>query len=124
MDTPPKIEAHMVFLGKLPVSPTLNRWQRMHWAVRRKQGRVWQAAVIALGIPRVIKPCLRLVKFVRVGSRLVDTDGLYGGLKPVVDALKSVKAIWDDDPDHLSLYAEQRKRAKKEIPHMVIEVWE
>lgn len=69
-------------------TPTLNVWQRMHWGRRKRVGEqiAWllRAAGVKAGQP--IKQCR--IRIERVSTQAPDMDGLYGGLKPLLDALQ------------------------------------
>jgi len=43
----------------------------------------------------------------------LDKDNFYGGLKPLVDAIKELRLIYDDSEEFLNLEAEQRIEKKK-----------
>ena len=42
-------------------------------------------------------------------KRLLDKDGLYGGIKPVLDALVRLEFIVDDSPEWIDLDVQQEK---------------
>ena len=42
-------------------------------------------------------------------SRFQDKDNMYGSVKPLVDAVKKLGWIVDDDPAHLDLKVEEIK---------------
>lgn len=70
-------------------TPLLNVWQRMHWAQRRLTGQqiAWAIRAQVGPGPRVpIERCTVTVE--RQSTRAPDADGLYGGLKPLLDALQ------------------------------------
>ena len=92
-------------------TPLLNAWQRLHWAQRRKVAAHWALLVLAaLGPQRPAAPLERVrIEVVRHSPRAPDLDGLYGGLKPLLDALvprsprhpHGLGVIADDGPAHL-----------------------
>lgn len=68
----------------------LNRWQRMHWASRRRyHERLAWLIRKAVGKNQPARPLDRCWIHVTRGNPLPlpDTDGLYGGLKPLLDCL-------------------------------------
>jgi hypothetical protein len=69
-------------------APLLNQWQRMHWAKRRRLGRFIAASIAqqCLAPPAPIARCVITVE--RTSTQEPDRDGLYGGLKPLLDALQ------------------------------------
>ena len=68
--------------------PTLNEWQRLHWAKRRRLGKLIASAInqSRLAPPAPIARCVITVE--RTSTQEPDKDGLYGGLKPLLDALQ------------------------------------
>jgi hypothetical protein len=56
----------------------------------------------------------------RHSSGTVDKDGLYGGCKPLIDAIKRAGLIVDDSPDHCELEVVQVKIARTETACTVI----
>lgn len=99
---------------------SLNKLLKMHWAQRKRHNGDWQAWV-KIKTPKS-KP--KWTGLVGVGirslrARLLDKDNLFGGCKPVVDALKKNGLIRDDTPKDIDLYCTQ-KAVKKEDRGTVI----
>ena len=72
-------------------TPTLNDWQRMHWAKRRRIGQAMAWAILAQRVQfppgrRMFERCH--VQIWRESTMEPDHDGLIGGLKPLLDALQ------------------------------------
>ena len=114
----------MITLELPTAPPSLNQWQRMHWAKRsRTDGRILAEVSSALCQRVAPKSVLRVsarymretgalislaaefrakghrrVKITRRGSRTLDHDNLVGGCKPLVDALVKVGLIENDTP--------------------------
>lgn len=63
----------------------------------------------ASGGPRIA------VCITRLGTKLLDKDNLYGGAKPICDALRYQKLIPEDDPESIHLIVQQRKVKRAEI---------
>ena len=95
-------------------TPLLNVWQRMHWQKRRRvaKGFAWMVRE-ALG-PITVEPMQKCkVTIERHSAGTPDTDGLYGGLKPLLDAFVvctkrnpyGLGLIRDDSPDCMELEA-------------------
>ena len=61
-----------------------------------------------------------LVCLTRYSTGRLDQDNLYGGVKPLVDALRYAGIIGNDDPDSILLIVRQRKCARKDIGTEVI----
>lgn len=114
----------MIVEFTIPIAtPTLNEWQRMHWQKRRRTNieMAWQIrAALGKWTGDPIKDCSIYIE--RHGSRLVDWDGVYGGLKPLLDALvKNTKTnphglgiIEDDSPNVVKkIVAVQKKSTRK-----------
>jgi len=85
-DVPP---AGKIVIDIATRAPLQNEWQRMHWTVRRKVCRLW-AELIFTAYPHVpaapIAKCRITIE--RFSTQKPDRDGLYGGLKPILDALQ------------------------------------
>jgi len=102
----------LVYTFRLP-EPTilLNRWQRMHWARKKRYSAdvAWTVLVAIGQAPRV--PLQEAwIHVVRGNPKpFPDQDGLIGGLKPLLDLLSMPRGfkkvgygfIVDDDPKHL-----------------------
>ena len=73
-------------------TPTLNIWQRMHWARRRRIGHAIAWEIKAQSVQwarRDWRPLSRChVQVWRESTQQPDHDGLIGGLKPLLDALQ------------------------------------
>ena len=97
------------------LTPSNNELLRMHHMERAKLNNTWfweiKAAANAFEhnrdvIPRCAAPVKRGVRIVSYRKQKMDADNFFGGLKPLIDALVSVRLIWDDSPDLLELKAE------------------
>jgi len=60
-----------------------------------------------------------VVCITRCGTHLLDKDNLYGGAKPICDALRYRGLIRDDDPESIHLIVQQRKVSKKETGTLI-----
>lgn len=72
-------------------TPTLNDWQRMHWARRRRIGHAiaWEIKAQSAQWAHAGRPLTRChVQIWRESTQEPDHDGLIGGLKPLLDALQ------------------------------------
>lgn len=69
-------------------TPTLNEWQRMHWAKRKRVGQSIAWAILSEHPQRrdPIKRCY--IRVERTSTQAPDIDGLVGGMKPLLDALQ------------------------------------
>lgn len=95
-------------------TPSLNRWQRMHFHERR---RVKKEMVMIVGLAlhgRVgwrTAARKREVKITRYSARTLDVDNLVGGCKPLVDALVTAGVLVDDSPEWVTVtYAQGKER--------------
>lgn len=72
-------------------TPLLNVWQRMHWA-KRKRLAAEMAKAISICLPKWKRPGKPIKKcqvtVLRESTKRPDRDGLYGGLKPLLDILQ------------------------------------
>jgi hypothetical protein len=92
-------------------SPSLNEINGHHWIRYRAHKRqwldlIWIAKIDAgvYGMPMFERANVRIV---RHGAKLLDTDNLVGGVKPIVDSLRALGIIADDTPEHITLTVEQ-----------------
>jgi len=87
----------------------LNQWQRMHWAKRHRYMKTlaWKIRD-AVKPPRVpLQQCE--IHIARYSTGTPDIDGLYGGVKGVLDCMVVCTArnphglglIQDDSPEHI-----------------------
>lgn len=97
---------------------------RMHWAKRARYNDSWAWQVRkAMGYPCIFEapPVKASVYITQHRQRLLDTDNLYGSVKPLVDALREWQLIYDDSPDHCELTVKQEK-SKTVYTDIVVEV--
>lgn len=102
---------------------SLNTRQRKHWAqLSREQHQMSQEIMAAIGGPRYFpRPPWERVKVtvVRCSAGRLDPDGLYGSVKPLLDALcvssrrhpSGLSIIQDDNADLLTLEVKQSPAA-------------
>lgn len=105
------------------VPPSLNVYMNLHWRERSRLRDDWTMLVMAAsagcaplqaGYKRV---CVTLHL-----RRLRDVDNAYGGIKPLVDALRHRGLIADDDPGSIELVMRQYKcKVKDERTEVMIE---
>lgn len=101
-------------------TPSRNAFYHKHWRVEHTAKKRWtkQFAPHSLVIPPA--HAKRLVMIERYGMRKLDVDNFFGGLKVVLDSLKSCGLIVDDDDKNMELLAYQRKLEPKQRPYTVI----
>lgn len=103
------MSAQAVIDATIPMrTPTLNVWQRMHFRQRKKLGQEMAWAIIGAGVVKPAAPlprCRILVE--RTSPQEPDVDGLYGGLKPLLDALQPRS---DRHPYGLGLIADDSRK--------------
>lgn len=97
--TPTWMQTRLMFL--LSQTPSLNAWQRWHWAKRDKLKKKFSFEVRKrlneLGRFGVTPPFHRmLVVITRWSPKQLDPDNMVGGCKALVDALKQQGVIRDD----------------------------
>lgn len=104
--------------------------QRMHWAIKAKWGAAWKEAVWGAWLeqrPRMTKIPLEFAKitvFLHVVT-LMDYDGAYNAVKPLLDALKvkdGIGIIIDDSPKYIDLEVKQIKTAHRVDEHVSIQI--
>lgn len=86
----------------------LNAWQRLHWQARRRHTTELAKEVLAAIGHKPSVPIQRCrIEIERHSTRFPDWDGLYGGLKPLLDCLVVARQnnphglgiILDDNPE-------------------------
>lgn len=105
----------MITLSIPRATPSMNVTHHKHWRVMYAQKRLWQQEVWAARVQATYTcitycaPKKAKVTIERYSQRSLDVDNYLGGLKSVIDALKSERLILDDNAEHLELVAIQRK---------------
>lgn len=88
-------------------TPSLNVWQRMHWAARSRLKKRWRDSVWAAWwnanarheYPPRDRGRRRVTIYSRRFSKVRDFDRFIGGLVPLMDALVRAGAIVDDSDE-------------------------
>jgi len=82
------------------ITPSLNVWERMHWAKRRKIKEDWLWLIASAKHCQRLKKATtkRSVKIVSYRTKALDHDNLVGGCKALIDALTKNDVIVDDSP--------------------------
>ena len=119
-------------------SPLLNQIKGMHFQAYKRLREEWawliKAQTMKAGIKTSDTPINRCIVFVSRHSSgvLPDWDGLYGGLKPVLDCLSVASAknpsglgiITDDSPKHIITLSAIPHHCKKENARTEIHILE
>jgi hypothetical protein len=97
------------------VPPSLNKTTRQNgfanWRLKNK----WVLFVRSQLNGSYLKPVVRMRCMVTLHhSRMYDKDNAYGACKPLIDALKHWKLIFDDTAEYLELSVEQSKCPHKQ----------
>lgn len=97
---------------EIPAAPPgLNVLLRMNWYRRHAEGKKWQKLIWVARCQAVVgkpDPILRArVILTRTSPKRLDQDNLYGSAKLVLDALKHLELIVDDNPEALELVVRQ-----------------
>lgn len=114
--------AHWIIIPDVP--PSLNVWQRMHWRKRGRLTRRFGDLLVACGARDVPEATgqKRKVSIIEYRKRMLDKDNLYGGVKPLVDAIKRLGLVVDDNEAWCELVVEQARALG--VPQTVIKVEE
>lgn len=112
-----------IYRIEIPEStPSLNEWERMHWAKRRREKLRWQVYIGAKArgchLPKATGK--RNVLIIRYGAKRLDRDNLYGGMKGVLDAIKDLGYLVDDAVEWCHLECDQQTDRAR--PRTVIEI--
>ena len=90
--------------GKIPVSQ--NQRDKWHWAKRHKESKSWKKQI---ALAKLVAGCRGEPKYSQVDIKIQrhcvrsikDQDNLWGGCKPILDALVSEGIISDDGRDNI-----------------------
>ncbi len=113
----------MIELVLPEATPSLNVWQRMHWAVRKREQHKWAmivyGALLIAGWSRISARAFgkRRLTIERFGVRALDPDNACGGAKPVIDELRHLGLLLDDTPEMVELVVRSGKKKRGEDPH-------
>ncbi len=100
---------------KIPeVPPTPNEFMRMHYHKRSSVNKHWHELISnALECQQAHFNEPVEITMYSYRSRLLDIDGLYGSIKPILDALVSNGVLDDDSPEYVvDLHCKQFKTAR------------
>lgn len=100
---------------------------RAHWAKRRAIAKDLETMVWLAARGGQIKAAdgFRYIHIQRIGGKELDYDNLVMGCKPLIDAIKRVGLLIDDNPKNLHAVYSQRKAGAGERPGTTrIEIWE
>ena len=111
MPTPPRTSKKWIF-DMLPA--TLNKFLRMHWAVKKKYNDNWMTLGIAIWGRPTFEPGKAEMIITMYRSRLQDKDNRYGSVKSLVDTFTKLGWIRDDDMENLSLKVKEEKSKRKD----------
>ena len=123
---PNNAENYAVLVIPLPPPPSLNRQERMHWAVRRRLRERWKTAARLAwhhaGRPRFHRPTIT-VRFYYRNRRPRDPDNAAAAVKPILDGLKG--AAWDGDDDAGTItLAPVELHVDRQSPRVEVEICE
>jgi len=116
-------DAHVIRLEIPRATPSRNATHHRHWRVAYREKKLWTQEIhVALrqqmhssGRYQLQKPARIRLTIERTGQRLLDQDNLVGGFKSLLDAMKALQLIVDDDPAHLELIAKQSKGTPRTV---------
>lgn len=107
-------------------TPSNRSWERLHWRKQHEAKNQWKWMVLqarnSAAIPQATGK--RVVKVCRYGMNLLDKDNLYGGCKPLMDALTNAGLIVDDNPAMCDLHVEQVKIGRSGVPYTSVELFD
>lgn len=104
-------------------TPSLNEFNGRRWYCKAKLKTAWVSALMCtpgLHAARTLVTTKRVLHIERRAPRMLDTDNLYGGCKPVIDALVTLGLLRDDKPKWCELHVSQCKPDRGEPAHTVI----
>ena len=93
---------------------TLNKFLRMHWAVKKKYNDNWmRLGTYICGTPS-FKPGKAKMEITMYRSRLQDKDNRYGSVKSLVDVFTRLGWINYDNTRDLDLTVKEEKSKRKD----------
>ncbi len=93
--------------------PSLNKLLRTHWALRRQKKQQW-GLVIKNKTKEIKNHQFNRLEITSHRTRMLDYDNLVGGCKEIiVDNIKNLGLIIDDDPKSVLVSYTQKKCDKK-----------
>lgn len=103
------------------LAPSLNKWQRMHWAQRSKIKEQWQWLIKQ---QKPIKHDASVsVTYTRVSTQPMDLDNAAASFKPIGDALVKGGIVSDDSPDVITeLTVQWQKAESMDSQRSIIEI--
>lgn len=109
----------MITLEIPRATPSMNSTHHKHWRVMYAQKKLWQQEVWAARVQACGATYETVdrakVTIERYSQRSLDVDNYLGGLKSVIDALKSERLILDDNAERLELIATQHKGTPRTV---------
>jgi Holliday junction resolvase RusA-like endonuclease len=116
---------HVITLeGALP--PSMNELLRMHWSKARKIGKTYEALIAYQGgarIPRAEpgeKRSVRIDLFKGTRGKPDDPSNLDGRAKLILDAMKRLGLIHDDDAEHCELVIVEHMKSSERLTRIKI----
>jgi Holliday junction resolvase RusA-like endonuclease len=111
---PTKESAIHLVIPRLPLSP--NSLRGRHWSAKHRDLLDWKTRILcALAPGQRRKRAERKRRFVHVALfspyTSLDPDNLHGSIKPILDALKAHRLIYDDSEEWLE-YSVSQKHVK------------
>lgn len=76
---------------------TLNKVLRWHWSRRAKEKEAWKLELLPFK-KAIGRKKFKNVRIISVRKRLLDVDNLTGGAKQLIDGIKEMGWIHDDNP--------------------------
>lgn len=98
---------------RLPMSP--NSLRGRHWSVKHEDKKDWDTQIMVAagrqrpGVAANERKAVTIALF--IPYRLMDPDNLHGSIKPILDALKINRLIYDDSGEWLEYTVSQTKVA-------------
>jgi len=93
---------------------TLNKFLRMHWAVKKKYNDNWFMRALATCGRPTFEPGKAEMVITMYRSRLQDKDNRYGSVKSLVDTFTKLGWIKDDNTEYLALTVKEEKSKRKD----------
>ncbi len=132
-----KVGPGAAFYISLPIKlPTLNQYQRLHWSkqrlLRKELGKGTKKHLGELAVAlmqqdiqtrhkMIDPPGKRFVKIVLHVKQFQDPDNLVGSVKPLLDAMRDLGLLIDDNRKWLKLRVREKKAKKHKVE---IFIWE
>jgi hypothetical protein len=99
-------------------TPSLNKYAFSHWRTQYRDKQEWHAALLVASRQAGATKATgkRRITVLRCGRKMLDIDNAIGGLKPILDGMRKLELLVDDDRHNLDLVMlQQQVKSAKDV---------